>query len=390
MDIEEKKKDKISWVLLVVLFAMGLWPVALLLLFIKLFGKDGKKPAVQAPPLTEQTVGTMNVSQEKKQTKTQKAVQRAMKSPTIKKTTAKRLKIIGCILLVLGFFACMEPLDMILSGYAWYSELLNALAIAVAGGALLGSGISIGHSLQRYTRYLAVMGTQEAISLEELSNVLGYPQKKVEKDLEKMLEKNYFGEKAYLNKELGYLFRSNQADDAMHRQMAQEKAERAEANPPQEGESKYSCILREIRQANDDIEDPVLSAKIDRLEDIAGRIFKIVEAEPQKIQRISSFFNYYLPTTQKLLDSYAQFENAGVEGENLRQAKARIESTLDAIVHGFEYQLDELYKADALDIDQDIRVMENMLQRDTATVEDDFGFTGDAAVQQQKNKEESQ
>ena len=56
-----------------------------------------------------------------------------------------------------------------------------------------------------------------------------------------------------------------------------------------------------------------------------------------------------------------------MEGENLRQAKSRIEATMDAIVKGFEHQLDELYKADALDVDSDIRVMETMLRRDTAS-----------------------
>ena len=63
-----------------------------------------------------------------------------------------------------------------------------------------------------------------------------------------------------------------------------------------------------------------------------------------------------------------------MEGENLRQAKGRIETTMDSIVKGFEHQLDELYKADALDVDSDIRVMETMLRRDTATVEQDFNM----------------
>ena len=81
------------------------------------------------------------------------------------------------------------------------------------------------------------------------------------------------------------------------------------------------------------------------------------------------------PEAGSLLDSYAEFESAGVEGENLRQAKLRIESTMDKIIRGFERQLDELYKADAMDVDSDIRVMETMLRRDTASVEDDFGIT---------------
>ena len=70
-----------------------------------------------------------------------------------------------------------------------------------------------------------------------------------------------------------------------------------------------------------------------------------------------------------------------MEGENLRQAKSRIEATMDAIVRGFEHQLDELYKADAMDVDSDIRVMETMLRRDTATAADDFGLDGGTAVQ---------
>ena len=106
-----------------------------------------------------------------------------------------------------------------------------------------------------------------------------------------------------------------------------------------------------------------------------------MEEDPQKAARIDTFLNYYLPTTQKLLDSYAEFEAAGVEGENLRQAKSRIEATMDTIVRGFEHQLDELYKADALDVDSDIRVMETMLRRDTASVEEDFGLDGGAAGQ---------
>ena len=37
-----------------------------------------------------------------------------------------------------------------------------------------------------------------------------------------------------------------------------------------------------------------------------------------------------------------------------------------------------------MDIDSDIRVMETMLRRDSATVADDFGLGGGTAVQQQE------
>lgn len=371
-----KKEDNDwgSWALIVFLFAIQLWPVALFLLFAKLFGSDAKQKQ-EAPPLQTERART---GQSAQSSKAKKAVGKVTKSPTAKKSNAKWLKIVGAIVAAVGIVAAAEPLGMLPYSYdwlgVWLEDFLAALAIAVGGGAMFLSGVSMDRQLKRYARYLAVLGDREAMPVEELARTLGYPGRRVEKDLQKMIEKGYFGGKAYLNVELGYLFRSGEADAAWKRR--QEEAQKAPT--PKEAEEGYSGILRNIRRANDDIADTILSAKIDRLEEITAKIFRAVEEDPKKRGKIDTFLNYYLPTTQKLLDSYAQFEAAGVEGENLRQAKSRIESTMDAIIKGFEHQLDELYKADAMDVDSDIRVMETMLRRDTATTADDFGLGGTA------------
>lgn len=373
--------DFAGWALIVFLFAVGIWPVALFLLFAKLFGSDEKKQQTAPPPLQEQGVRQRETHQP---SKAKNAVGKVTKSPVAKKSNARWLKIIGAIVAAVGIVAAAEPLGMIPYSYdwlgIWLEDFLTGLAIAVGGGAMFCSGLSMDRQLKRYARYLAVMGDREAMPVEELARTLGYSERRVEKDLQKMIEKGYFGGKAYLNVELGYLFRSGEADAEWKRR--QQEAEKAPT--PKEAEEGYSGILQNIRRANDDIADPVLSAKIDRLEEITAKIFRAVEEDPKKRGKIDTFLNYYLPTTQKLLDSYAQFEAAGVEGENLRQAKSRIESTMDSIIKGFEHQLDELYKADAMDVDSDIRVMETMLRRDTATVEKDFGLGG-TAVQEKED-----
>lgn len=107
------------------------------------------------------------------------------------------------------------------------------------------------------------------------------------------------------------------------------------------------------------------------------------EEDPAKKNQAATFLNYYLPTTEKLLDSYADFEEAGVSGENLTQAKEKIRRTMDSIMAGFERQLDALYHADAMDVDSDIRVMETMLRRDGGSVEEDFGLGGTAVATQE-------
>ena len=88
--------------------------------------------------------------------------------------------------------------------------------------------------------------------------------------------------------------------------------------------------------------------------------------------------SYYLPTTLKLLHSYAEFDKAGASGSNISSAKADIEGILSTLVEGFKKQLDKLYEADAIDISSDIDVLENMLRRDGLS-QDDSGFGGVAA-----------
>lgn len=363
----QKKKTDWGWPLIIVLFVIGAWPIALVLLLMKLFKKDGQKQRVQAPPLSG------NIPEKKETAPKARKTAGVTRSPAEKRSTARMLRIVGAIVAAVGLIACWEPIQMMIfigEVDLWYVEdLLAALALAAGGAAMLGSGTVMDRRLKRYAKYLAVLGDYEAMSLEQLSRTLGFSRGQVERDLEKMLDQGYFGPTAYLNMELGYLFRSGKAMEELRTKQAAQAAQM-----PKEAEEGYSGILRSIRRANDRIADPSLSAKIDRLEEITAKIFREVEAHPEKQSRISTFLTYYLPTTQKLLDSYADFESAGVEGENLRQAKSRIEDTMDSIIRGFEHQLDALYRADAMDVDSDIRVMETMLRRDTATVEDDFGL----------------
>ena len=377
----KRQKDEgwISWGLIVLLFIFGLSPLALVLLFLKLFGVgSGEKKRQAAPPPLQETTGQRTSERVGRQAsqpnRAQKTVHQVMKAPSQKKSTARTLMIVGAILAAVGLVACAEPVEMIVWSkdlFLYLEDLLSALAMLVGGGAMLGSGLAMNRSMKRYAQYLAVMGDRPAMSVEELARVTGFSQRRVTKDLQAMIAKGYFGGKAYLNRELGYFFRSSQADEDWQRR--QEEAEEAAA-PPKEAEEGYSGILRNIRRANDRIADPVLSAKIDRLEEVTAKIFQAVEADPKKRSSIDTFLNYYLPTTQKLLDSYAEFEATGVEGANLGQAKDRIEKTMDSIVAGFEHQLDELYKMDAMNVDSDIRVMETMLRRDTASAEKDFGL----------------
>ena len=382
-----KKKNDVDvggWILIAALFAFGLWPIGLIALISKLSDKPKKVNSSRGGMRTS-TSPNANVSSrskvEKSVVKTAKQMNRA---PKASDKTARILVIVGAAITAIFGISLVTMLGEVIA-YGWYSYMMEELfpmcGFFAGGVAMLVAGQRMKRRSARVARYLAVMGKRSHIAVDELCAVTGKSRKKVEGDLEFMVEKGLLGAGAYLDKGRGMFFRNANA----FADYANATAKKENVTPKEANEG-YAGALRAIRSANDRIADAVLSEKIDHLETVAGKIFREVEEHPEKQQQAATFLNYYLPTTLKLLDSYAKFEEAGIEGENLSRAQERIEETMDALIKGFDKQLDDLYRNEAMDIDSDIRVMENMLRRDTASVEDDFGLGG-AAVQRAPDEE---
>lgn len=384
-----KKKNDVDvggWILIAALFAFGLWPIGLIALISKLSDKPKKVNSSRGGTRTS-TSPNANVTArstnkvEKTVVKTAKKMNRA---PKASDKTSRILSIVGAAITAIFGISLVTMLGEVIA-YGWYSYMMEELfpmcGFFAGGVAMLVAGQRMKRRSARVARYLAVMGKRGYIAVDELCAVTGKSRKKVESDLDYMVEKGLLGTGAYLDSGRGIFFRS--ADAFADYANATAKKENV---TPKEANEGYAGALRAIRSANDRIADAVLSEKIDHLETVAGKIFREVEEHPEKQQQAATFLNYYLPTTLKLLDSYAKFEEAGIEGENLSRAQERIEETMDALIKGFDKQLDDLYRNEAMDIDSDIRVMENMLRRDTASVEDDFGLGG-AAVQRAPDEE---
>lgn len=390
----------IKWPLIIILFSMGLWPLAIIA--IAFFSRNKKKGRVKikyANRETEERVARALERAERQVAYAREQVEREIPSAErVKKETArgevrnesaavrtangkknaaqpekkkkektpgKALKIVGICLLVMGAILCMDAVPTLMEGYSYALDTLVAgMGFLAGGGISLGRGEYLAKMSRRTKRYILAIGTAETMRMDEIAKRVNRTPAEAKRELQKLIEKGYLGEDAYIDHEKGYFVRFGAT--------VEERPVVTEV--PKEAEEGYSGILRDLRTANDRIPDAELSNKIERLEQISALIFKEVEAHPEKRERIRTFFDYYLPTTQKLLDTYAEFDEMGVEGENMSQAKARIEEMMDSIVEGFEHQLDQLYSADAMDVVSDIKVMETMLNRDTASAAKDFGY----------------
>ena len=122
--------------------------------------------------------------------------------------------------------------------------------------------------------------------------------------------------------------------------------------------------IEEMKRLDLSIEDAAISADIVRLEQVSGKIFEEVKADPSKLKQIRKFMDYYLPTTLKLLNAYDRAVSTGISGENVDATITKVSGMMKTIVSAFEKQLDSLYGSEALDISTDITVLETMMARE--------------------------
>ena len=236
----------------------------------------------------------------------------------------------------------------------------------IAAGIAVFTGIGAGmftwgkfkkSQAKRFRRYLGLIGEQKQVSISALA--AAYPAKRDAccTTLENMIEAGIFGDNAYLDYGRDLLVLDGSG-------VRPEEPPKTKAAAPETDIGAENALLRQIREVNNAIKNPELSRKIDRIGEITERILEFQREHPEKSSDLRKFLNYYLPTTLKILSSYAELEKQGIEGENIAATKQRIEGMMDMVVEGFERQLDKLFAGDMMDIAADITVMEQMMQGD--------------------------
>ena len=143
--------------------------------------------------------------------------------------------------------------------------------------------------------------------------------------------------------------------------------------------------LSEMGRLYMSIRDDDVRAKINEIMRITDKIAQDAIEDPSDIPQIKKFFRYYLPTTIKLLNSYDRMSSQEIEGENIDKSMKSINEMLDVAIEAYKKRLDSLFENQALDIETDIDVMNQMLEREGLKYST-FGGAAQAAaaVEQQK------
>ena len=332
-------QDLVYWLATVVLLAT-FFPVGLFLLLRKLLG--GGKRSQSAVP------GTQGITRQGR---------------PVDLSRGKGMTVAGIAFAAVFGIVLVTALPILSmgAGFLTASAILSpAIGFFLAGLAMTWVGTQRNKQAKRFRKYLALIGRRESVSITTLAQAMPVSFRKACHDLQDMLDSGIL-ETGYLDMSTAWLILSDEG--VQEPPQPEERAVEPQEEAPLDM-SDDNAVLGEIRRLNEDIDDEVMSRKIDRIGEITGKIFAFQKQHPNRAGQLRSFLNYYLPTTLKILKAYARMEEQGIEGENIRSAKARIEGMMDKVVDGFEAQLDKLFQDDAMDITTDVQVLEQMLEKD--------------------------
>ncbi|MCD8147867.1 MAG: 5-bromo-4-chloroindolyl phosphate hydrolysis family protein [Clostridiales bacterium] len=284
--------------------------------------------------------------------------QESQKKPA-KIKDGKLMTALGAIVGLGGLTACLNELAFWLPYYPLYA-LQDAMApflVAGVGAGMLVWGQFRHRKARRFRKLLNLIGDHQQIDIRTLAEAMPCSYNRACDLVQDMVDDGLLGPKAYIDMSTGYLVLDGKG-------VTPKPRPEPKPETPEEARSNDESVLEQIRKINQAIPDPVLSRKIDRIEEITGHILDYQKRHPEKAGELHRFLNYYLPTTLKILNAYAELDSQGVEGANITATKERIENMMDLVVEGFEKQLDKLFEGDMMDISSDISVMEKMLNRD--------------------------
>jgi hypothetical protein len=289
------------------------------------------------------------------------------------------LKIIFGVILSIGFvyFIIIGTAIMQYSAeYKMYGLIGTVGSVVAIGINILLVVFSVG-KIQFYRRYDIYTDILKHRNIEIVEDLASYSKMNVAtviKDLTKAIKYKYIPQGHFGTDNIIFItsdgvynkYKAKQAVcDRYYRKQVEEHTRMKERSKEmaQIMESGKNYVEK-IHQSNDIIKDKAISQKLDRMETIVEMIFHEVDINPKQADKLGLFLNYYLPTTEKLLNAYIDLDEKQVKGKSLDKAKRDIENSLDTINTSFEAILDRFYQEQEMDIASDISAMETMMKQD--------------------------
>jgi 5-bromo-4-chloroindolyl phosphate hydrolysis protein len=233
--------------------------------------------------------------------------------------------------------------------------------------------------IKQFNLFKKAVGNREYISIKEFASIVQISEDDLKKTLKKMISNGMLIGARFDDEETTLILSENAFDEYKKFVQSQRQQEIYDQSAQVDTQgmnvtsdsqkvidegNEYLVKVRRINDMIPDNDEEHMSDKLYNLENIMKRIFEHVGQHPEKAQDLRKFMNYYLPTTEKLLNAYVHLDAQPEVGDNIKDTKKQISDALDTINTAFEKLFDDLFEEQAWDIASDISVMQTMMSQD--------------------------
>ena len=109
------------------------------------------------------------------------------------------------------------------------------------------------------------------------------------------------------------------------------------------------------------IEDEELVKDIDEVRSTSIKIIDAVEKNPNKMDKLNTFFNYYLPVVLKIIEKYDEIENQEIDTEESTTMMNNTKNIVKKVNIELKRELGTLFESEIIDTEAEVKVLENML-----------------------------
>ncbi len=94
------------------------------------------------------------------------------------------------------------------------------------------------------------------------------------------------------------------------------------------------------------------------------KIFDYLTEHPELISGAHRFADYYLDTAERMVKKYVELQHGGNGGSSSGELEAQTEEALQLLNQAFDKQYNRLLEGDRMEIETEITVLKEMLQRE--------------------------
>lgn len=287
----------------------------------------------------------------------------------------------GVGVIALGIFTGFGALftTIFSSRFGSFTGICAAIFLAAGIGLCLWG--SRERALSRNLQSVAnAMASRVSVGLDELSSMVALPIDRLRSLIRRSIKRGYIPQ-GHLATVAGretlfltdgsyndFLAAERDYNTRMREQAAAEQAKDArDAQLPEDAKAVVAAckdFTQRTAKATLSIGNAETREKVAVLDGKVVRVANHIRNHPDDAHRLDRYIGYYLPTTAKLIESYAELDTLQADGENADIARRDVDEAVENLAEASDKLLDDLIRDTQWDVSSDAKVMKTMLYQD--------------------------